>query len=192
MDEFLYRLYGMYLAVWTAMYAHTRSGELGQGEALLPRRPAPVGTGGDSWQDLCGPLPRPPVVPAMRLRPGVPPGRPWEPVFTQDWVHRASALRWQDDPGEVTRAKVALDCEMFLGRALPAFPHHQLRGTRLLLGKRAQVLRQASRLQCHMEAGRLLRGTSSDCCRALVPLKGWLCVGLRAWLFFGVRAHMVL
>ena len=57
-DEFLYRLHGMYLAVLTARYARTRSGGLGQGEALFPRRPAPGGRGGYPWQDLCGPLPQ--------------------------------------------------------------------------------------------------------------------------------------
>ena len=33
-----------------------------------------------------------------------------------------------------------------MGRALPASPHHQLRGMHLLLGERAQVLRQAAPL----------------------------------------------
>ena len=42
----LYRLYGMYLAVLAARYAHTPSGVPGQGEALFPRRPAPGGKEG--------------------------------------------------------------------------------------------------------------------------------------------------
>ena len=66
-DEFLYRLYGMYLAVLAARCAHTRSGEQGQGEALFPRRPAPGGKGGYPWQDFSGPVPQLPAVPAMRL-----------------------------------------------------------------------------------------------------------------------------
>ena len=82
---------------------------------------------------------------------------------------------------------------MFLGQALPVSLHHQLRGTRLPLGERAQVLRQALRLlQCHMAVGRLLHGTPSDRCRALIPLGGRLCAGLRARLFFAARADMVL
>ena len=82
---------------------------------------------------------------------------------------------------------------MFLGRALPVSLHHQLRGTRLQLGERAQVLRQALQLlQCHMAAGRLLHGTPSDRCRALIPLGGRLCAGLRARLFIAARADMVL
>ena len=47
----------MYLAVLAARYAHTRSGELGQGEALFPRRPVLGGSKGYLWQDLCGALP---------------------------------------------------------------------------------------------------------------------------------------
>ena len=192
-DEFLYRLYGMYLAVLAARYAHTRSGEQGQGEALFPRRPAPGGRGGYPWQDLSGPLPQLPAAPAMRLRPGVPPGWPWEPAFAQDLVRWAAALRWQDGPGDVTWAELALDCETFLGRALPASPHHRLRGMRLPLGERAQVLRQAARLlQRHMAAGRFLQGAPSDRCRALVPLGGRLCAGLRARPFFAARADMAL
>ena len=160
-DEFLYRLYGMYLPVLAARYAHTRSGEQGQGEALFPRRPAPGGKGGYPWQDLSGPLPQLPAAPAMRLHPGVPPGWPWEPAFAQDLVRWAAALRWQDGPGDVTWAELALDCETFLGRPLPASPHHQLRGMRLPLGERPQVLRQAARLlQRHMAAGRFLQGGS--------------------------------
>ena len=160
-DEFLYRLYGMYLPVLAARYAHTRSGEQGQGEALFPRRPAPGGKGGYPWQDLSGPLPQLPAAPAMRFHPGVPPGWPWEPAFAQDLVRWAAALRWQDGPGDVTWAELALDCETFLGRPLPASPHHQLRGMRLPLGERPQVLRQAARLlQRHMAAGRFLQGGS--------------------------------
>ena len=192
MAEFLYRLYGMYLAVIAARYAHTRLGEEGQGEALFPRRPAPGGRGGYPWQDLSGPL-QLPAVPAMRLRPGIPPGWPWEPAFAQDLVRWAAALRWQDGPGDVTWVELALDCETFLGRAPPASPHHQLWGMRLPLGERAQVLRQAARLlQRHMAAGRFLSGAPSDRCRALVPLGGRLCAGLQARPFFAGRADMAL
>ena len=129
----------------------------------------------------------------MRLRPGVPPGWPWEPAFAQDLVRWAAALRWQDGPRDVTWAELTLDSETFLGRALPASPHHRLRGMRLPLGERAQVLRQAARLlQRHMAAGRFLQGAPSDRCRALVPLGGRLCAGLRARPFFAARADMAL
>ena len=192
-DKFLYRLYGMYLAVLAARYAHTRLGEQGHGEALFPRRPAPCGKGGYPWQDLSGPLPQLPAAPGMQLRPGVPPARPWELPFAQDVVRWAAALRRQDGQGDVTWAELALDCETFLGRALPASPHHQLRGMRLALPERAQVVRQAARLlQRHMAAGRFLQGAPSDRCRALVPLGGRLCAGLRARPFFAGRADMAL
>ena len=64
--------------VLAASHAHTRLGLLGQGEALLPRCPASHGKEGYPWQDLCGPLPELPAVPAMRLRLGVPSGWIWE------------------------------------------------------------------------------------------------------------------
>ena len=63
----------------------------------------------------------------------------------------------------------------------------------LPLGERAQVLRQAARLlQRHMAAGRLLQGAPSDRRRALVPLGGRLCAGLRARPFFAASADMAL
>ena len=136
----------MYLGVLAARYAHTRSGEQGQGDAFFPRGPAPGGKGGDPWQDLSSPLPQLPAVPAMLPRPGVPPGWSWEPAFGRDLVRWTAALRWQDGQGVVTWAELVLDCEKFLGRALQASPHHQLRGMLLPLGERAQVLRQATRL----------------------------------------------
>ena len=71
LDALLYRLYGMYLVVLAARYAHTRSGALGRGEAPFPHKPAPGGKGGYPWQDLCGPLPLLLEVPAMQGSPGV-------------------------------------------------------------------------------------------------------------------------
>ena len=55
---------------------------------------------------------------AMGLRPGVPPGRPWEPVFAHDLVHWAAVLRWQEGPADVTWVELALDCELFLEQAV--------------------------------------------------------------------------
>ena len=43
-----------------------------------------------------------------------------------------------------------------------------------------------------MAAGRLLQGAPSDRCRAVVPLGGRLCAGLRARPFFTARADMAL
>ena len=46
--------------------------------------------------DLCGPLPRLPPAPALRMRPGMPPGWPrWEPAFAHDLVQWVGALVWQ-------------------------------------------------------------------------------------------------
>ena len=105
---------------------------------------------------------------------------------------RPSAGRTAKAQGTSTWVELALDWELFLGRALPASSHHQLRGMRLPLGERAQVLRQALRLlQRHMAAGRLLQGDPSDR-RALILLGGCLCTGLRARPFFAARVDMVL
>ena len=47
-----------------------------------------------------------------------------------------------------------------MGRALPAYANHRLRGTRLPLGDRAQVLCKAVGLvERHLAAGSLLLGT---------------------------------
>ena len=89
------------------------------------------------WADLCGPLPLLPPAPALRMRPGMPPGWPgWEPAPAHDLVRWAAALAWQPGPSDVSWAELALDYEAFIGWALPASPHHKLRETRLPLGER--------------------------------------------------------
>ena len=66
--------------------------------------------------------------------------------FAQDLVRWARALAWMPGPAEVSWAELALDYEAFVGRALRPPPDHRLRGTRLPLGERAQILRKAARL----------------------------------------------
>ena len=57
-----------------------------------------------------------------------------------------------------------------MGRALAARPDHRLRGTRLPLGERAQVLRKAAGLvERHLVPGTLLCGAPLGCCRSLLP-----------------------
>ena len=74
-----------------------------------------------------------------------------------------------------------------------ASPHHKLRGTRLPLGERAQVLRRAAQLvQWHMAARRLLQGAPTSQCRSLLPLGNRLCQGLWARPFFTAREEMAL
>ena len=95
--------------------------------------------------------------------------------------------------GAGPRAELALDYEAFIGRALPASLHHQLRGTCLPLGERAQVLRRATQLvQRHIAAGQLLQGTPTDQCCSLLPLGGHLCQGLRARPYFRAQKEMAL
>ena len=71
------------------------------------------------------------------------------------------------------RGELALDYEAFVGRALPASPDHRLRGTRLPLGERAQILRKAVGLaERHLAAGTLLSGAPLGRCCSLPPLGG--------------------
>ena len=96
-------------------------------------------------------------------RPGIPPGWLWEPAFSHHWARGVGALAWRPGPGAAPRAKLALDFEIHVGRVLPASPHHQLRGTRVPLGERAQVLRHGVRLvRRHLAAGQLPQGAPSD------------------------------
>ena len=93
-------------------------------------------------------------------------------------------------PAEVSWAE--LDYEAFVGRALPASPDHRLRGTRLPLGERAQVLRKAVGLaECHLAAGTLLSEAPLGRCRSL-PLGSRVCAGLLARPFFAARHEVML
>ena len=98
-----------------------------------------------------------------------------------------------DAPAEVSWAELALDYEAFVGRALPDSLDHRLRGTRLPLGERAQVLRKAAGLiECHLVAGTLLCGAPLGCCRSLLPVGGRVCAGLSARPFFAARHDVML
>ena len=71
----------------------------------------------------------------------------------------ARALACGPGQAEVSWAKLAMDYEAFVGKALPASPDHRLQGMRLPLGERAQVWHKAVGLVgCHVAAGSLLRG----------------------------------
>ena len=77
--------------------------------------------------------------------------------------------------------------------ALPASPDHRLRGTRLPLGDRAQVLRKAVGLaERHLAAGTLLSGAPLRRCRLLLPLGSRVCTGLSARPFFAARHEVML
>ena len=80
-----------------------------------------------------------------------------------------------------------------MGRALPASPDHRLRGTRLPLGERAQVLRKAVGLaERHLVAGTLLAGAPLGRCRSLLPLEGRVCAWLSVPLFFAAHHKVML
>ena len=96
-------------------------------------------------------------------------------------------------PAEVSWAGLAPDYEAFVGRPLPASPDPRLRGTRLPLGERAQILRKAVGLiERHLAAGTLLSGAPLGRCRSLLPLGGRVCAGLSARLFFTARHEVML
>ena len=70
----------------------------------------------------------------------------------------------------------APDYEAFVRRVLPASHDHCLRGMRLPLTERAQLLRTAAGLVgCHLLASTLLCGTAVRRCGSLLPLRGGVC-----------------
>ena len=94
-----------------------------------------------------------------RLRLGTPPDRRWPQDFIHDLVRWALALAWMPGPAKVSLAELAPDCEAFMGRALPASRDHRVRGMRLQLGERAQIVRKAMGLaERNLLAGTLPSG----------------------------------
>ena len=57
LDEFLYRLYGMYLAVLAARMAASQGDQPGHGDSLFPDQPRPRPRNPYPWDDVVGPLP---------------------------------------------------------------------------------------------------------------------------------------
>ena len=76
--EFLYRLYGMYLAVLGAacMFAG-RGGQAGHGDFLFPDQPRPRPSNAFPWDDIVCPLPGDAVRNQPRLQLGAPLGWRW-------------------------------------------------------------------------------------------------------------------
>ena len=96
-------------------------------------------------------------------------------------------------PAEVSWAKLALDYEAFAWWGLQASPDHRLRGTRLPLGERAQVLRKAAGLvERHLVAVTLLCVAPMGRCRSLLPMGGCVCASLLARPFFAARHEVML
>ena len=193
LDEFLYRLYCMYLAVLAARMAAGAGDQPVHGDSLFPEQPRPRPRNPYLWDAFVGPIPGDAVRHQPRMRPGVPPDWRWPQDFIHDLVRWARALAWAPGPAEVSWAELALDYEAFVGRALPASPDHRLRGTRLPLEERAQVLRKAVGLaEGHLAAGALLSGAPLARCRSLLPLGGLVCVGLSARPYFAARHEVML
>ena len=193
LDEFLYRLYGMYLAVLAARMAASQGGQPGHGDSLFPDQPRLRPRNPYPWDDFIGPLPGDTVRHQPRLRPGTPPDWRWPRDFIHNLVRWARALAWMPGPEEVSWAELALDYEAFVGRALPASPDHWLRGTRLPLGERAQILRRVVGLaERHLAAGTLLSEAPLGRCRSLLPLGGRVCAELSSRPFCAARHEVML
>ena len=173
LDEFLYRLYGMYLAVLAARMAASKGDQPGHGDSLFPEQPRPRPRDPYPWDAFVGPLPADAVRHQPRLQLGVPADWRWPQDFIHDLIRWARALAWMPEPAEVSWAELALDYEAFVGRALPASPDHRLRGTGLTLGERAQVLRKAVGLaEHHLAAGALLGGGPTGALPLAPPPRG--------------------
>ena len=145
------------------------------------------------WDDFAGPLPGDTVRPQPRLQPGVPPDWRWPHDFVHDLVRWARALAWMPGPAKVSWAELALDYEVFLGRALPPSPDHRLRGTRLPLRERVQILRKAVGLaERRLAAAALLSGAPLGRYRSLLPLGHRVCAGRCARPYFATRHEVML
>ena len=138
LDEFLYRMYGMYPAVLAARMAAGRGDQAGHGDSLFPDQPLPQPRNPFPLDDFVGPLPGDMVRNQPRLLPGAPPGWRWPLDFVQDLVQWARGLACVPGPAEVSWGELALDYGAFVGRALLASPDHRPRGTRLPPSGRAQ------------------------------------------------------
>ena len=57
LDEFLYRLYGMYVAVLAARMAASQGDQPGHGDSLVPDHPRPRPPIPYPWDNFVGPLP---------------------------------------------------------------------------------------------------------------------------------------
>ena len=139
------------------------------------------------------PCRRTPSATKMRVQPGLPPDWRWPRDFIHDLVRWARALGWMPGPAEVSWAELALDYEVFVGRELSASPDQRLRGTRLPLGERRQILRKAGGLaERHLAAGAMLSVAPPGRCRSLLPLGDRVCVGLSARPYFAARHEVML
>ena len=77
LDEFLYRLYGMYLAVLAARMVASQGDQPGPGNSLFPEQPRPRPRDPYPWDAFVGPLPGDTVRHQPRLEPGAPPDWRW-------------------------------------------------------------------------------------------------------------------
>ena len=181
LDEFMYRVYGMYPTVLAARMSAGRWDQAGHGDSPFPDPPRLRPHNPFPWDDFVGPLPGDAIRNQPHLRPVAPPGWWWPQDFVPHLVRWARVMAWMPGPAEVSWVELALDYEALVGRALPASPYNRLRGTRLPPGEGTQVLRKAVGLvERHLVAGTLLCGAPVGWCRSLLPFGGRMCAGVSA------------
>ena len=134
LDEFLYRLYGMYLAVLAARMAASAGDQPGHGDSLFPEQPRPRPRDPYPWDAFFWPHTGgrrpPPAAPTA----GVASGLEVAPGLHPRHGQMGPGASPGSGAGGVSWAELALDYEAFVGRALLASPDHRLRGTHLPLG----------------------------------------------------------
>ena len=81
LDEFLYRVYGMYRAVLAARMAASRGDQAGHGDSLFLDKPRPRPRNPFLWDYFVGPLLGDTVRNKPRLRPGALLGWRWPQDF---------------------------------------------------------------------------------------------------------------
>jgi len=100
-----------------------------------------------------------------------------------------AALKWKDDPGQVTFLELALDFEAHLDCTLPASPQSWYVALTLSLHECAMVLRLVMAIMhWHVTVGILYPGTHINQSSPLLPLGAGVQAGLTAQPFFACPA----
>ena len=92
LDEFLYRLYGMYPAVLAARMLASRGDQADHKDSMFPDQPRPRPPQPFPWDDFVSPLLGDRIRNRPRLRPEAPLGWRWPQVFVHDLIKWARAL----------------------------------------------------------------------------------------------------
>ena len=102
LDEFVYRLYGMYLADLAARMAASAGDQPGHGDSIFSEQPRPQPRDPYPWDAFVGLIPGDAVRHLPRLQPGVPADWRWPQDFMHDLLRWARALARAPGPAEVS------------------------------------------------------------------------------------------